>query len=147
MFDMSDFIDDDFTTHTVKVIRYANHYVDGVYVSEDHRRYSQHGDAEYGSIQYQDGIAVSRPNIEIEEQTEHSANVQPLAPKERQAIEQGGQRLLDAKKIYFSDGSAPKVFPSDRVEISGIEGQYEVVQSDVRAEQNYCKIIVSRVDV
>lgn len=146
MFNVGGFIDHSFATDKIRIIRYANEYVDGIYVSRDTTGLEQHGRSQYGRAQFQDGIAVSRPDIEIETESEHRANVQPLNPKERQAIEEGGQRLLDARKIYISDGSAPKVFPSDRVVIEGIEGEYEVVQSDIRETRQYCKIIVSKAD-
>lgn len=116
MFNVGGFIDHSFATDKIKLLRVSGDYVDGIWTETR------------------------------DEATEHRANVQPLNPKERLAIEEGGQRLLDARKIYISDGSAPEVLPSDRIVIEGIEGEYEVVQSDIRKTRQYCKIIVSKVD-
>ena len=146
MFNMIGVIDWSFTTNKVRIIRYANEYVDGIYVSKNTQDPEQRERIQYGNVQYQDGIAVLRPNTQIETEFEYRANVQPLNPRERRAIEEGGQRLLDARKIYINYDKTPKVFPSDRVEIDGLEGQYEIVRSDIRIERQYCKIIVSKVD-
>ena len=146
MFNVGGFVDRNFATNTIKITRYLNEYIDGIYVSSSAKGLAQHGSSQHGREQYQDPDAVSRPNIEVDVESEHRANVQPLNPKERRALEEGGQRLIDGKKIYISDGSTPQVFPSDRIHIEGLDGEYELIQSDIRAERKYCKLIVSKVD-
>ena len=116
MFNVGGHIDRNFTTDIITIKVKSGSYVDGIW------------------------------NETLDASEQYNANVQPVNFRERRSIEQGGQRLIDGRKIYIND-SAPKVFPSDRIEISGIEGEYEVIQTDIRKARRYCKLIVSKVDL
>ena len=111
-------IDDVFTSGTVTRTRTTEgSYVDGI---------------------YQPGVTTV---------TQHQANIQPVSYRDRQTLEIGGQRLIDSRALYISDGSVSEVLPSDSFTIPGGTGNYEAVSDDVRLLRNYCKVIVSRIDV
>ena len=118
VFNVKDAVDQMFTTHKVKISPDASgDYVEGIYTK----------------------IENILPSI-------HDASVHPLDDKTRQSIERGGQRLIDARKIYISDGLVSHVYPSDKIEIIGLDGVFVAVSCDARPERFYCKIVVSKVD-
>ena len=76
----------------------------------------------------------------------HKANVQPTSMREREALEKGGDRLLDTRTIRINDGSTSDVLDTDTWIIPGLSGVYQTQMVDNRPTRNYCKVIVSLID-
>jgi hypothetical protein len=120
-FNMDDLIDFDFQTHTIKVLQQSGEYVDGTYVVSANTSQSYEG------------------------------TVQPLNERERQALDQGGQRVIDARKIYINGYNNIEISPADIVVISDIPnnelvGRFKVFATDIRRARGYCKIMVGAID-
>ena len=78
--------------------------------------------------------------------TPHSVTIQPVSEKEIDSLSKGGERLVDARKIYVNDGDLYSISPSDDWTFTGIDGIFKTVKLDNRPWRNYCKAIVSRKD-
>jgi len=78
--------------------------------------------------------------------TPHAVTIQPVSEKEIDSLSQGGERLVDARKIYINDGDLYSISPSDDWAFTGIDGTFKTVKLDNRPWRNYCKAIVSRKD-
>lgn len=76
--------------------------------------------------------------------TSHTVNIQPATDREIEAIEKGGERILDARRIYVNDGIDASISPSDIWEFDG--QRWKCHKMDNRPWRNYCKAIVSRID-
>lgn len=76
----------------------------------------------------------------------HVVNRQPVSAKERQVIENGGERLVDGRKLYVNDGAAYNLAKADVWTFDDLEGKYKVAAIDNRPHRNYCKIIVGLID-
>jgi len=72
-------------------------------------------------------------------------NIQPLNDKEIDFLRQGGQRILDPRKIYVNSGDL------SQIELDGewvfLGQRWKIIRTDNRPWRNYCKVIVDRYDV
>ena len=91
---------------------------------------------------YVDGIWMpGTPVVET-----FTVNVQQVSPQELNFLTQGGERVLDLRRIYVNDG------PMENIDETGVwhflDLDWKTVSLDNRAKfgRKYCKIIVSRVD-
>lgn len=113
IFEMNGEIDNDFTTTQVVHIREGGTYVDGVFVSQEAGRET------------------------------FSACIQPVSNREIAFLENGGERISDARTLYITQ-------PINGIDLrSKFEffGQvWKVFEFDSRPENTYYKIIVARVD-
>ena len=76
----------------------------------------------------------------------HAVTLQPASDKEIQSLSKGGERIVDARRIYINDGDLYSISPSDDWTFSGVDGVFKTVKLDNRPWRNYCKAIVSRKD-
>lgn len=91
---------------------------------------------------YVDGKWVETPGIS----EPHVITLQPVSEKELDNLSKGGERIVDARKIYVNDGDLYSISPSDDWVLDSIDGIFKTVKLDNRPWRNYCKIIVSRKD-
>ena len=127
-FSMYNFIDINFSTHEIMIQSKEGSYVNGVWT-------------------------LTKPESDPKK---YNASVQPLNPKEIQSLEQGGRRLIDAKRAYINNGDEQTVniFPSSKVCILSSPNDipskddyiYQVIQTDLRPERQYFKLIIARID-
>ena len=120
-FNMEDLIDFNFRTHFITVLKQSGEYVDGTYVMNTSSSQSYEG------------------------------TVQPISERERQALDQGGQRIIDARKIYINGYNNIDVSPSDTLLIADVPngetvGRFKVFAVDLRRARAYCKIMVGLID-
>lgn len=78
--------------------------------------------------------------------TNHIVNLQPLNDRERKTLQEAGERIIDARKIYVNDGDIYSVSEADMWSFAGVDGVFKTVSVDNRPWRNYCKIVVSRKD-
>ncbi len=90
---------------------------------------------------YVDGIWV--PGVPVT--TDFIVNIQPVSQQELDFLTQGGERVLDLRRVYVNDG------PLDGIDETGIweflGKRWKAIRVDNRPWRNYCKCIVSREDV
>lgn len=71
-------------------------------------------------------------------------NIQPLSDKEIDFLQQGGQRIVDPRKIYVNNGDL------DSIALDGewvfLGQRWKVIRTDNRPWRKYCKVIVDRYD-
>ena len=87
-----------------------------------------------------DGIWI--PGLPVT--TEYVVNIQPATDREIDFIRQGGERIVDARRIYINDGDMQLIDQTGTWEFLG--QQWKSVKVDNRYWRNYCKVIVSRID-
>lgn len=85
---------------------------------------------------WQDGTSVT---------TSHTVTVQPASDREIEALEKGGERIVDARRIYVNDGIDASIQQSDLWTFAG--QTWKCHKLDNRPWRNYCKAIVGRLDV
>lgn len=113
VFEMNGEIDNDFTTTEVVHVKEGGTYVDGVFVSQ----------------------VAGRQSL--------SACIQPMSNREIAYLENGGERISDARKLYITQAIDGLDLRS-RFEFFG--QVWKVFEFDARPENTYYKIIVARVD-
>lgn len=113
VFEMDGEIDNDFTTAQVVHIKEVGTYVEGVFVSQEGGRET------------------------------FSACIQPMSNREIAYLENGGERISDARKLYITQ-SIDGLDLRSRFEFFG--QVWKVFEFDSRPENTYNKIIVARVD-
>ncbi len=91
---------------------------------------------------YVDGKWVDGASVD----TAHTINLQPLSDKERRTLQEAGERVVDARKVYVNDGDLYSISEADTWVFIGISGVFKTVSLDNRPWRNYCKIVVSRKD-
>lgn len=116
VFSVFDFITTDFVTHTISRRRALGAYVDGI---------------------WHDGG---------EQVTQHKACVQPLTDQELVALDIGGKRVSDFRKIYITNGQKFDLDSNDVFSLPDTAGEFATVQTDIRPENDYIKLIVARRD-
>ena len=72
------------------------------------------------------------------------ANLQPASDREIDFLIQGGERVIDARRLYISDGDTTGIDNTGDWEFLG--KRWKTVKSDNRPWRNYCKLIVSLYD-
>lgn len=81
-----------------------------------------------------------------ETETIHSVNVQPLSMKEINFLTSGGERIVDARKVYITDGTSAEISEADTWILGSLPGEYRAIMVDNGPWVNYCKLIVTRID-
>lgn len=76
--------------------------------------------------------------------TSHTVNIQPATDREIDSIERGGERIVDARRVYVNDGIDPSIRESDTWEFFG--QLWKCHKLDNRPDRDYCRAIVSRID-
>lgn len=76
----------------------------------------------------------------------HRVNLQPMTTREIQTLQDGGERIIDGRRVYVNDGDLYNITPSDLWTFPGVDGTFKAVALDNRPWRNYCKIMVSRID-
>lgn len=71
-------------------------------------------------------------------------NIQPATDREVDFIRQGGERIVDGRRIYINEGDMQLIDQTGTWEFLG--QQWKAVKVDNRHWRNYCKVIVSRID-
>lgn len=107
--------------------------IDGVFVSVSASRTVTGGDW-VGGI-WTPGVPVTNPYV---------VNIQPATDREVDFIRQGGERIVDARRIYINEGDMQLIDQTGTWEFLG--QQWKAVKVDNRYWRNYCKVIVSRID-
>lgn len=74
----------------------------------------------------------------------YTVNIQPVSMRELDFLRQGGERIIDARKIYINDGNMQLI---DQTGVWEFLGQrWKAVGVDNRYWNDYCKVFVSRID-
>ena len=76
--------------------------------------------------------------------TSHTVTIQPATDREIETIEKGGERIVDARRVYINDGVDASISQADLWEFAG--QVWKCHKLDNRPWRNYCKAIVSRID-
>lgn len=75
----------------------------------------------------------------------YKVNIQPLTDKEISFLPQGGERIIDPRKIYVNSGDL------DSVQLDGewqfLGQRWKIIRTDNRPWRKYCKVVVDRLDV
>lgn len=108
-------------------------HIDGVFRSVPASRTVTGGD-------WVDGIWVSG----IPATSPYVVTIQPATDREVDFIRQGGERIVDARRIYINEGNMQLIDQTGTWEFLG--QQWKAVKVDNRYWRNYCKVIVSRID-
>lgn len=109
-------------------------FVDAVFVSVPATRTAMTGGG------YVDGIFV--PGSTTTEP--YVVNIQPVSERELDFLQQGGERIVDARRIYVNAGNMQLI---DQTGTWAFIGQtWKAHKCDNRYWRNYCKVIVSRID-
>lgn len=92
------------------------------------------------SGQFVDGIWT--PGVIVT--TPYVVNIQPASDRELDFLRQGGERIVDVRRIYINQGNMHLI---DQTGIwSFLSQQWKAVKVDNRYWRNYCKVLVSRID-
>lgn len=71
-------------------------------------------------------------------------NIQPLSDKELDFLRQGGERIVDPRKIYVNSGDL------DAIQLAGewvfLGQRWKIIRTDNRPWRNYCRVTVDRFD-
>jgi hypothetical protein len=73
-----------------------------------------------------------------------NANVQSATDREIDFLSQGGERLVDVRRLYISDGNMQNIDDTGDWEFLG--QRFKTIKSDNRYWRGYCKVFVSRYD-
>ena len=73
-----------------------------------------------------------------------NANIQPLNMREIDFLNQGGERVIDPRKVYINNGNLDAVVLGAKWEFFG--QKWKTVKLDNRPHNSYCKVIVDRID-
>lgn len=72
-------------------------------------------------------------------------NIQPLNDKELSFLQQGGERIVDPRKIYVNSGDL------NSIQLAGewvfLGQRWKIIRTDNRPWRNYCRVVVDRYDV
>lgn len=107
--------------------------IDGVFKSVDASHVGISGS-------YVDGIWTQTTSAPVP----FTANIQPLNEKEIDFLPQGGERIVDSRKIYINSGDL------NAIQLDGewvfLGQRWKIARTDNRPWRNYCKVIVYRLD-
>lgn len=76
--------------------------------------------------------------------TPHTVNIQPVTDRELDFLQQGGERIVDARRIYVNSGDLQSIDHTGTWAFLG--QQWKAHKCDNRYWRNYVKVIVSRID-
>lgn len=111
-----------------------NGHIDSVFVSVPATRTS------FGPDTYPDGILV--PGVETT--SPYTVNIQPVSERELDFLMQGGERIVDPRRIYINDGDMQLIDQTGEWNFLG--QRWKAHRCDNRYWRDYCKVIVSRID-
>lgn len=74
----------------------------------------------------------------------YTVNIQPATDREIDFLSQGGERLLDVRKIYINDGNMQLIDNTGVWEF--LDQKFKTIKCDNRYWRDYCKVFVSRYD-
>jgi len=74
------------------------------------------------------------------------ANIQQVSPQELNFLTQGGERVLDLRRIYVNDGPMENIDETGTWSFLGLNWKTVSLDNRARFGRKYCKIIVSRID-
>ena len=109
-------------------------HIDPVFVSIPATRNSFTGGGYVDGI-WQDGVTTV---------SSHTVTIQPASDREIETLEKGGERIVDARRIYVNDGVLASIQKADTWEFDG--QVWKCHKLDNRPWRNYCKAIMSRID-
>jgi len=89
---------------------------------------------------YVDGIWT--PGVTVN--TPYIVNIQPATDREIDFLRQGGERIVDVRRIYINEGDMQLIDQAGTWSFLG--QQWKAVKVDNRYWRNYCKVLVSRID-
>lgn len=89
---------------------------------------------------YVDGIWV--PGAQTT--TAFRVNIQPVSQQELDFLTQGGERVMDLRRIYVNDGPIEQISETGEWEFLGL--RWKAIRVDNRYWRDYCKCIVARID-
>lgn len=89
---------------------------------------------------YVDGIWV--PGAQTT--TAFRVNIQPASQQEIDFLTQGGERVMDLRRIYVNDGPIETIDETGEWDFLSLK--WKAVKVDNRPWRNYCKVIVARID-
>lgn len=111
-----------------------NGHIDAVFVSVPATRTAMTGGG------YVDGIFVPGTTTTLD----YVVNIQPVSERELDFLSQGGERIIDPRRIYINDGNMQLIDQTGEWEFLG--QRWKAHRCDNRYWRDYCKCIVSRVD-
>ncbi|MCK5126780.1 MAG: hypothetical protein KAR42_11040 [candidate division Zixibacteria bacterium] len=111
-------------------------HIDDTFQSTGATRYSSVGGA-YVNGRYVDGTETVSP---------HKVNLQPATIKQIEALNQGGERVVDVRNVYVNDGELYKISQADEWVFVNVDGRFKCHSLDSRPWRNYCRAVVSRID-
>lgn len=71
-------------------------------------------------------------------------NIQPVSERELDFLSQGGERIVDPRRIYINDGNMQLIDQTGEWEFLG--QRWKTHRCDNRYWRDYCKCIVARID-
>lgn len=94
------------------------------------------------TVEFVDGIAETTDGAPV---TFSATTVQPLRPKEIQALGVGLDRIRDYRKIYINTGNIAALQDMEgRFEFLG--AHWRIIEVDYRARSSYCRVVVAKRD-
>jgi hypothetical protein len=109
-------------------------FVDAVFVSVPATRTAMTGGGYVDGI-FVPGTLTTSPYV---------VNIQPVSERELDFLQQGGERIVDPRRIYINDGNMQLIDQTGEWEFLG--QRWKAHRSDNRYWRDYCKCIVSRID-
>jgi maleate cis-trans isomerase len=73
-----------------------------------------------------------------------TATIQPATDREIDFLSQGGERLVDVRRLYINDGNMQNIDSTGDWEFLG--QRFKTIKTDNRYWRDYCKVFVSRYD-
>jgi len=90
---------------------------------------------------YVDGIWTDGTPVEY---TDYTVNVQPVSDQELSYLVQGGERLTDVRVLHVNNGDLTVITSTGVWNFIGL--QWKTIKLDNRYWNDYCRIVVSRID-
>lgn len=109
-------------------------HIDAVFVSVPATRTAMTGGG------YVDGIFVPGTLTT----SSYVVNIQPVSERELDFLQQGGERIVDARRVYVNAGNMQLIDQTGTWTFIG--QQWKAHKCDNRYWRNYCKVIVGRID-
>lgn len=109
-------------------------HVDGVLESIEAKRRKNLGD--WGA----NGLWVE----DFDAREPFTVNIQPASDREIDFLRNGGERITDARRVYVNDGEMENITLEGEWFFLGV--RWKTVKCDNRYWNNYCKLIVMRID-
>lgn len=111
-------------------------HIDDTFQSTGATRFSSTGGG-YVDGRWVDGTETASP---------HKINLQPASLKQIDALNQGGERVVDVRNVWVNDGDLYSISQADEWTFVNVDGRFKCHSLDNRPWRNYCKAVVSRID-